>query len=268
MKREKNKVTKNEQNPAVITPEKTAPSHGTSQVVFPSGQPIPNAEVQKKKSCFSFRNCCCSCFLVIFILFFAFLCVMDAGGIWHVPGIDQLIWRGGPKPEREVLVQGRKVDIGATLQEKFGTDPKVKEKTVEFTEEEASLLINQMFLTGSANGNGTLESAQVTFDPGTAELFIRSNHPETVLSAVLEVVKNGQNIIILPTKVKLGKLPLSNWLARRVAASLESGIDLTSYGIKDIKFEQGKMILTADPTMLQEKMNQKDSTPNPTENSI
>jgi len=224
---------------------------------------------RKKKSCLNFKNCCCSCLVLALFLILIFLIALNAAGIWHIPGLDQIVWRDGPKPTREVRVKGRKIDPDLLLKEKFSKDFKKNRATADFSEEEVSLLLNNYLKEGApANERMELGSGQIVFLKEEAEIFIRLEKPETALTFDFGVEKRGQKIYLLSKKIKVGKLTVPRFLFRILPQGLFSSQDLSQWGILDLQIKEREAEITVDPQEVRKYLEENNSRKSNQENRI
>lgn len=201
--------------------------------------------VAQKKSCFNFRNCCFCCLGVFIAFIILILIFLSLSGLVRIPLLSPLLYGDGPKPSRVVTLQP--ID-DKYIENLFKTAADNNQTQVIIDENILSYLVNN-YLNKDNNvlvpENQRTTGSQISFESGSAELFIKPRSPRTALTIKIIPAQSR----FMAQKFKLGKLKMPVFALNMLFSQYLDFNSMYTSGIKSINLEQGKVVVTIDPSV-------------------
>jgi hypothetical protein len=201
--------------------------------------------VAQKQSCFNFRNCCFCC-LGVFIAFIILILVfLSLSGLVRIPLLSPLLYGDGPKPSRVVTLQP--ID-DKYIENLFKTAADNNQTQVIVDESVLSYLVNDYINKDNkvlVPENQRTTGSQISFENGSAELFLKPRSPKTALTIKIVPAQSR----FMAQKFKLGKLPMPVFALNMLFSQYFDFNSMYSSGIKSIQLEKGRVVVTIDPQL-------------------
>ncbi|MCX6811388.1 MAG: hypothetical protein NT039_01700 [Candidatus Berkelbacteria bacterium] len=205
----------------------------------------PTVQSQRKQSCFNFRNCCFCCLGILIALIISALILLSLSGLVRIPLLSPLFYGNGPSPSR--IVTPQTID-DKYIENLFKTASNNNQTQVVINENVLSYLVNN-YVNKENNvlvpENERTTGSQISFENGSAELFLKPRSPRTALTIKIIPAQSR----LMAQRFKLGKLRTPVFALNMLFSQYFDFNSMYTSGIKSIQLEKGRVVVTIDPAM-------------------